>query len=244
MYIERAPIISAAVGENLKILKGGLVGLDIDAVTQATIYKALDYASLKLNRTIVMDELTDYWKLASMAIKNGMSEEEAYSFAKIAFNRNEVYQFSPRVPGIASLLKIFRDLEIPHVSISSRPSEFLDITKKWFFENFPWIDPKNIIMDRPRGMPGGDYKASVIEKEGVLLHIDDALEEVEIIVDKTRACILMPSLPWNIHKEVNHPRIKKVGNVSISNSPNVWPVISFLASSEAKQFLNLSVAQY
>lgn len=241
MSIERNSRVTSAIAENLKVLKGSAVGIDIDAVTQATFILALNHASHNLRKVILKEKLTGYWELANIARANGISDDKALEFAKNAWNRNDVYLKSPAMPGITTLMEIFNCVDIPYFFISSRPVEFLETTHEWFTRTFPWVKEENIVLGRPEGVSGGVFKAAEIRKRKILLHLEDALEEASVIVDKTPAGVLVVPQPWNASERIDNPRIKQLG--PYSDTDGVWPVIRFLASREAKAFLN-NVAQY
>lgn len=241
MLVERNSRVATAIAENLKVLKDSAVSIDIDAVTQATFILALNHASHELKKVVLKEKLTDYWELANIARANGVSDEKALGFAKNAWNRHDVYLNSPTMPGIATLLEIFNGIDIPYFFISSRPVEFLKTTHAWFAKMFPRVKEENIVLGRPEGVSGGVFKSAEIRKRRILLHLEDALEEASIIVDKTPAGVLVIPQPWNVSEKTDNPRIKQLG--PYSDTAGVWPVIRFLASHEAKEFLN-NVAQY
>lgn len=241
MLAERAPNVLSAVSENLKLLNGGVVGIDIDAVTQATDIVALKNVSRELGKVILKEDITSYWELAKIGVANGMSEQEAMSFARRAWNQHEVYANSPPVPGIKTLLDIFDQTDTDYIFISSRPIEFEQTTRDWFKKTFPWVESRNIILGRKEHFGAGDFKAKVITERGIKLHIEDALEEALVIADVARVPVIIVPQPWNIREKVDNPRIKHLKEYS--DTSGVWPVLKFLVSSEAKNFLN-SVAQY
>jgi len=236
MLAERAPHLLNSVSENLKFLEGRPVGIDIDAVTQATYILALKRASQSLGKVILKEHLTTYWELAKIVQKNGISEDKAMDFSKDAWNNYEVYRKAPEMLGIRTLLEVFNEIKVPYLFISSRPIEFEDVTREWFKKRFSWIPGENIILGRKEGVHGGDFKAQTIQEFGVRLHIEDATEEAQIIVQKTGAHVLMVPQPWNRTEIFDHPRIKYLGDFAQVNGS--WPVLKFLASREAKQFLS------
>lgn len=235
MLAERCPHLFSKVSENLKLLNGGSVGIDIDAVTQATFYLALNRVSHQLGKVIQKKELITYWELANIAKKNGILEHEAMKFATGAWNSDDVYLNAPVMPGISTLLEFFNEIGIPHVFISSRPMEFEDTTDKWFEKTLPKEKIESIILGRKEGTSGGEFKADMINKYRVALHIEDATEEAEIIVKKTNACVLIVPQPWNEKERFEHPRIKYLQDYS--KKEGSWPALYFLASEEARDFL-------
>lgn len=232
MPVERIPALTTAITENLKPLKGGAVGIDIDAVTQATFILALNYVSHDFKKVILKENLRSYWELASIAEANGISADKAVEYAKNAWNRHEVYLNSPIMPGITPLIEIFESAGFPYFFISSRPPEFLETTQKWFAKKFPWVKKQNIILGR---------KIEAIKEHGIALHIEDAPEEALNIIHKTLARVLLVPQPWNLRERIDNPRIRQLG--PYSDTAGVWPVLRFLASPNAKEFLN-DVAQY
>lgn len=80
----------------------------------------------------------------------------------------------------------------------------------------------------------------MIRKYNVALHLEDSVEETEIIVRKTAAKVLIVPHPWNESQSFRDPRIKYFGSFRQANG--VWPLIKFLAGSEAGPFLD-NVAQ-
>jgi uncharacterized HAD superfamily protein len=241
MYKERYPNVLETFSENMKLLSGKAVGIDIDAVTQATYILALNKASYGIGKIIQREDLKTYWELAEIAKKNGIAPEKAIEFALSAWNDDYVYANAPVMPGITDLLQMFNEVSVPYLHISSRPVEFLDTTKK-FFENafFPFINSENIILGRKEGVSGGDFKAEMINKYNVGLFIEDSTEEAEIIVKNTDAKVIIVPQPWNEKVRFEHPRIKYLGSYKESNGS--WSVLRFLASKEANKFLD-SVAQ-
>jgi hypothetical protein len=111
----------------------------------------------------------------------------------------------------------------------------LEATREWFARELPWVKPENIILGRKEGMAGGDFKSDMINRFGVALHIEDAVEEAKTIAQETRARVLIVPQPWNDHDRFLHPRIKYLGESSCSNGS--WSVIRFLSSPQAKDFL-------
>jgi hypothetical protein len=176
MHKERYPNVFETLSENMKLLNGKKVGLDIDAVTQATYILALNNASHGIGKNIQRDELITYWELAEIAKKNGVAHEKAKEFALNAWNNNYVYSKAPVMPGMTDLLQMFNEASVPYLHISSRPVEFLDVTKEFFKNNFSFIDPENIILGRKDGISGGVFKSEMIKKYNVGLFIEDAID--------------------------------------------------------------------
>jgi len=228
VFIERFSPIINPIAENLKVLDG-IIGLDIDAVTQATYIRALAKVSreLGLRSVIAKERITDYWGLVKIIQHYGVSEEAAWKLARGAWNTESVFLESPPMPGISSLLKIFRDLEMPYVFISSRPAEFLNVTQTWFAKTFPWVNPENIILGRK--------KPEVVKEYNVGLHLEDSAEEALAIVRESSAKVILIPQPWNLSDDTFHPQIERVG--PYSQLAGVWPAIRFLASHGAKDFL-------
>ena len=146
MLTERCPHIFSKVSENLKLLRGGSIGIDIDAVTQATFYLALNRVSHQLRKVTDKSELITYWEFANIGKRNGIPEHEAMEFARGAWNNEEVYSNAPLMPGISTLLELFREMNVPHFFISSRPVKFADTTYKWFEKTLPQEKIENIIL--------------------------------------------------------------------------------------------------
>jgi uncharacterized HAD superfamily protein len=240
MFKERYPNVFDSFTENLKVLDGAAVGIDIDAVTQATYFLALNNVSHALGKVIHREDLRTYWELANIAKRNGMDPDRAMAFAKDAWNNDYVYQNAPVMPGITTFLQLLNEASVPHKFISSRPVDFKKTTRKFFKNEFPWEKPGDIILGRREGMDGGLFKACMINKYNIALHIEDAIEEAEVIVRETNAHVLIVPQPWNDEERFEHPRIKYLGSSAESNG--TWPVLRFLAGSEAKDFLT-SVAQ-
>lgn len=245
MYKERYPNVFETFSENMKLLNGKAVGIDIDAVTQATYILALNKASYDIGKIIQRDDLKTYWELAEIAKKNGIAPEKAKDFALSAWNNDYVYSNAPVMPGIKDLLQMFDEASVQYLHISSRPVEFLDTTRNFFKNNFPFKNAdkylsENIILGRIDGVSGGVFKAEMINKYNVGLFIEDATEEAEIIVKNTNAKVIIVPQPWNETERFEHPRIKYLGSYKESNGS--WSVLKFLASSEANKFLN-NVAQ-
>ena len=78
MLAERAPHLLNTVEESLNFLNGRSVGLDIDAITQATYILALKKASQSLGKVVLKEHLTTYWELARIAQKNGIPADRAF----------------------------------------------------------------------------------------------------------------------------------------------------------------------
>ena len=236
MFAERYPNVFNSLKENLKLLNGGVIGIDIDAVTQATYILALNKISHTLRKNIQKEDLVTYWELAKIAKNNGVDPDKAMELARSAWNDDEVYANAPAMPGIKSFLHMLNEASAPYLFISSRPTEHLGATREWFRKELPWVKPENIILGRKEGMAGGDFKSSMVNKLGVALHIEDAVEEAKIIVQETSAHVLIVPQPWNDDGRFVHPRIKYLGRSSYSNGS--WPVIRFLSGSQAKDFLS------
>jgi len=234
------------VAENLKSLNGNPIGIDIDGVTQATYFLALNHAAhnLKMIKPPLVKNLIGYWELINIVQANGMSDrDQATKYAKALWNNDNVYLRSPAMLGITTLLKIFNEVHLPYIFISSRPVEFLSVTQEWFAQTLPWVKSEDVILGRPEEVSGGYFKAAMITKHRVLLHIEDGLEEAQEIVEKTPAGVIIVPQPWNIGQRINHPRIKQFRPQEYEVTKGIWPVIKFLASSDARTFLQ-SVAQY
>ena len=161
-------------------------------------------------------------------------------FSKGAWNNDDVYRNAPEMHGARTLLEVFNELKVPYVFISSRPVEFEDVTREWFKNTFPLVPSGNIILGRKEGVHGGDFKAQMIQKFGVGLHIEDAMEEAVIIADTAKIPVLVVPQPWNAQEDVDHVRIKLLGEYS--QYAGTWPVLRFLAKKEARDFFS-SVAQ-
>ena len=237
---EKYPFTFKNISENLKLLKGGLVSFDIDAVTQQTSDLSLKKASHILKKYITISDIVKYWGLKDIAAKNGMNEKEALEFSLYCWNDHSVYSGSPVLPGTLTLLRLFEEARIPYMFISSRPTEFKLTTKRWFEKNLPWVDPKNIIVERVGAAFGGSYKSDMINKYGVVLHIEDAVEEARAIAQETSAKVIIVPQPWNQSGRFFHPNIKYLGEFRYSGT---FPLIKFLASDNAKDFLD-HVAHY
>lgn len=234
--------IERKVSENLKLLNGLGVGLDIDAVSQATYVLALRGVSERFGRFVSKEELIDYWYLAKLAMQHGIPEAESMEFARGAWNRHDVYLNSPPMPGISTVLEIFAKTGVFPKFISSRPEEFLDTSRKWFKNTFSgMVKPENIILGRKEGMSGGRFKADMAKKYGIGLFIEDAPEEAITIADSGVLVLVVPQ-PWNVQKKINHPNVKHLGEY-LDGMDGSWPILRFLLSPEAKTFL-ASVAQY
>lgn len=240
MYAERSPHVFNALRENLKLLNGRSVGIDIDGVTQATYILALNKVSHTFGKVINREELSSYWELAKIVQKNGVPEDDALEFAKGAWNDDYVYLNSPLMPGIADLLKMFNEASVSYKFISSRPIKFADTTFEFLNKQFSWIKPEDIIIGRKEGENGGDFKANMIDRYNVALHIEDAVEEARLIVRNTNAHVLIVPQSWNDYDRFEHPQIKYFE--SYVNSNGVWPVVRFLMSPAFKEFFN-DVAQ-
>ncbi len=240
MSIERSPHLVTKVSESLKFLEGRKIGLDIDAVTQATFILGLRNASEHLRKVILKEWLTTYWQLANIAKENGIPEADAMSFAKGVWNRHDVYLNAPPMPGIKTLLETFDKIGVSYVFISSRPVEFLDTTREWFRNTFPQVKGENIILGRAEGMTGGKFKADTARSLNLGLFIEDAPEEAVVIAGAGIPVLLVPQ-PWNANEKIDSPLIKRLGDYD--HTAGTWPVLRFLATSEAKEFF-ASVAQY
>lgn len=235
MLKERAPNYLRRVEKNLSCLDGGLVGVDIDGVIQASYVNALHKVSHHLRAAVSKHQLITYWELVKIVSDHGIEGSMALKFAKDAWNERSVFLNSPLMPGASTLLETLHEIQVPHIIVSSRPPEFLDETMEWFDSNFPWIKADNIVLGRDKGMTGGEFKRSVVEKFGIKVHIEDAYEEALEIANKTPARVLLVPQPWNANEHINHPRIKFLG--PYDDNVGVWPVMRFLASSEAWSFL-------
>ena len=238
MLKERYTNVFANVSENLSYLNSGTVSLDIDAVTQATYVLALNKVGHILGKAVHKEQLITYWELANIARLNGIPEDKTMDFARSAWNDENVYLNAPVMPGILTLLNIFNEVGTPYIFISSRPAEFEEVTKKWFSQNIPFVKSESIILGRQEGVSGGDFKSRMIKEFGVVLHIEDAVEEAVKIVEATPAKIIIVPQPWNEARTIQHPRIKYLGNHI--ETKGVWPVVRYLASNEARNFLALS----
>lgn len=235
------PNVYRKVSENLKLLDGQLITFDIDAVTQATYMLALNGVSHKFGKAIHRDELVSYWELTNIAQKNGCGPEEALQVALSAWNNDHVYVDSPDMPGISPLFRFLTEAGQPYKFVSSRPKEFLNVTKIFFEKTFPWIDTNNIILGRNEGEHGGDFKARMLNELGAVLHIEDALDEAKTIVDSTKAKVLIVPQPWNESGRFDNSNVKYLGHYY--DNKYSWPLIKFLASDEAREFLSSDVAQ-
>lgn len=235
------PNVFKNLSENLKLLNGQLITFDIDGVTQATYTLALNGVSHKFNKAIHRDDLTSYWELVNIAQNNGYGPEKAWEVAKSAWNKDGVYLNSPDMPGISTLFRFLTEVGQPYKFVSSRPKEFLEVTKIFFEKTFPWIDTNNIILGRNEDEHGGDFKARMLNELGAVLHIEDALDEAKTIVDSTKAKVLVVSQPWNESGRFDNSNVKYLGHYYENRYS--WPVIKFLASDEAKRFLSSDVAQ-
>lgn len=230
------PNVFKNLTENLKLLNERPITFDIDAVTQATYVLALNTASRRLRKIIHRDELTSYWELTNIVQKNGYSKDEALKIALSAWNNDIVYLNSPKMSGISTLFKFLSEINYPYKFVSSRPKEFLNATRMYFQQNFPWIDRDNIILGRNDGEHGGDFKARILSELGTALHVEDALDEAKIIAESTCSKVLIVPQPWNESDRLDNANIKYLGHFYENNDS--WPVIKFLASEEAKNFLN------
>src|SRR3989344_960606 len=128
MSIERHPLLTNSIRENLSFLSGRKVSLDIDAVTQASDILALRNVSQELKKVITKEMLTTYWQMAKIAEDNGVPKERSLAFAQGVWNRHDVYLNAPPMLGVTTLLEAFDDSEIPYLFISSRPVEFTETT--------------------------------------------------------------------------------------------------------------------
>ena len=211
MLAERAPHLLSVVSENLKFLNGRSISIDIDAITQATYVLALRNVSRSFGKVILKEHLKTYWELAKIAEKNGVQAAQSLNFAKDAWNNEEVYMNSPEMPGIRALLEVLHEIEIPHTFISSRPLEFEDVTKSWYKDKFPWISGDNIILGRKEGVSGGLFKAQMIRKYNVGLHIEDTMDEANEIAKIAQIPILVVPQPWNTQEVITDPMVKLLG---------------------------------
>jgi len=216
-----------------------MIGIDIDATTQATYILALRKVSQTIGKVVLHEHLKTYWELANIAEKNGMTADKAMAFSKSAWNDDNVYRNAPEMPGARTLLEAFNELKIPYIFISSRPVEFESVTREWFKNTFPWVPAENIVLGRKERVNGGDFKAKTVQKFGVGLFIEDAMEDAMVIADKAKVPVLVVPQPWNTQED-GYNRIKLLGEYS--QHPGTWPVLRFLLSKEAKDFFN-SVAQ-
>src|SRR4030042_2457549 len=240
MLTERAPHLLNVVSENLNFLNGRSVGIDIDAVTQATYILALRNVSRAFGKVVLKEEIKTYWGLVDIVEKNGVSKDRSLDYAKEAWNNNEVYSKSPEMPGIRALLEVFNEIKVPYKFFSARPPGFKSVTKSFFKEKFPWVPNKNIILGRKEGVSGGLFKALMIKKHNVGLFIEDAPEEAEEIVKYAQIPVLIVPQPWNAQENITHPMIRLLGKYS--ERDGTWPVLRFLAGKDAKSFFD-SVAQ-
>lgn len=235
MSAERYPHLTNNLRENLKVLNGGVISFDIDAVTQATCFAVARRASHEFKKEINRADLKTYTEMASIAERHGMCPDDAIEYARRVWNNDDLYLNSPPNAGMTSLLKLLYEVDYPHVFITSRAVEFRSVTEAFFRNKFPWIEPKNIIMGKAHHEPGGLFKSEMIKRNNVALHIEDCLEEAEIIVDKTSARLIIIPQPWNENFKIEHPRIKYLG--SHLDSSGSWPLVRFLTSQSAKEFL-------
>lgn len=235
MFIERAPKVANAIARNLGVLNGKTVSIDLDGVVQATWTRAILGANKAFGTAYTRDDLVSYWEMVNLVRKNGVPEENCLEHAKSLWNNDSVYSLSPEVPGIGILLKILKDINSPVIFNSSRPSEFYKVTCEWFAGKFPWIDPDAIIMQRPDGMSGEEYKPRVVREKNVGLHIEDAASEAEAIALGTSAKVILVPYPWNIGTRVDNANVMQLEGYS--DASGVWPVIRFLASPQARDFL-------
>jgi len=240
MLAERAPHLLNSVEESLSFLNGRSVGIDIDAVTQATYILALRKVSKTFGKVISKDHLKTYWELVNIVQKNGISADEALGYAKGAWNNEEVFGNAPEMPGIRSLMMVFNEIGVPYVFMSSRPVKFEAVTRRWFKDEFPWVPSENIILGRKDGESGGKFKSEAIQKHNVGLHIEDVMDEALEIAKTAHIPVLVVPQPWNVHEDANHQLIRTLGNYS--DWDGAWPVLRFLVSKQAKTFFG-NVAQ-
>lgn len=238
MLKERDSFLAAVIERNLSYIEGGLVALDIDNVTQSTCTKAFNKASYKLNVQIFKEQITNYWKLKEIAEANGIPTDKSLSFAKNAYNDDQVYRESSEMPGMRSLLKIFGN-KIPYIFYSARPIEYIDVTQDWFGKKFPFVDFEKINIGRKKGTSGGLYKSSIVKEKNIKLCLDDSIEETLEIAANTRAKSIIVPQPWNMLDQVNHPQIKYVTDFieSENDISTIWPIIRFLKDNSAADFL-------
>ncbi len=239
-FKDRYPRIYSRLSENIRLLNGGTVSFDIDAVTQATWSIALTGVSHKIGKSLAINDLVTYWELKNIVKNHGFDEAAALQVALTAWNNENVYLNSPTMPGISTLLRMFNEIGVSYKFISSRPTEFADVTKVFFNKAFPWVDPKNIILGRKDGEHGGDFKARMIKELGVVLHVEDALEEARVIIRDTNAKVLVVPQPWNENGRFEDPKIKYLGHHA--EGKYSWTVLRFLAGNEVRSFLG-DVAQ-
>jgi len=240
MLAERAPHLLNVVSENLNFLNGRYISIDIDAVTQATYILALRNVSRNFRKVVLKEEIKTYWGLTDIVEKNGVPKDRSLDFAKEAWNNNEVYSKSPEMPGIRALLEVLNEIKVPHKFFSARPVEFEDVTKGWFKETFPWVPSDDIVLGRKEGVSGGFFKAQMVLKYNVGLHIEDALDEAAEIAELTKIPELVVPQPWNTQEIIASPMIRLLGKYS--EQDGAWPILRFLAGKDAKSFFN-SVAQ-
>ncbi len=181
------------------------------------------------------EELVTYWELVEICKKEGVDPSKAHDFAKGLWNNRNVYRDAPEVPGSKSLLRILKAIEQPIIFVSSRPDVFIDTTNTWFNSTFPWIGNKDIYLGRQHSQEGGVYKSGVIQALNVQLHFEDALEEAKDIISSTEAKVIIVPQPWNLVCDFESQKMKTFS--SYSADAGMWPVIRFLASPEAAEFL-------
>ncbi len=238
--LERYKYVGNAIERNLSFLNGRTVSFDLDGVTQATYLNVLSLVSHEFKKPYNHEHLTTYWELVNIARANGIPEDQCLDYMKSTWNQYDVYRNSPEIAGISTLLKILKDIQVPVVFISSRPMEFLEVTKEWFADKFAWIDPENIHIKRPDIVTGEAYKPAMVEAYNVGLHIEDAPDEANAVASQTTAKVLLVPQQWNRLATIESPNVKILEQGKASG---VWSVIRFLASSDANAFLT-NVAHY
>ncbi|HLE48559.1 MAG TPA: hypothetical protein VI819_00795 [Patescibacteria group bacterium] len=240
MYKERYPLTTGNISENLLLIESGKISFDIDAVAQGTFVKALNNASHIFKKVIFKSDLKTYWELDKIARANGIAESDSMRFTKSLWNTHDTYADSPKVYGFDSMLRMVNEIskseDLNYYFISSRPPEFLETTQNWFLQKYPFVNTENIKLGRPKGMSGGIYKSMMINQFDIGLHFEDVVDEALEIVKYTNCKVIIVPQPWNINELTESPRIKRLDTYSYFSG--VWPVLRFLSSPQARQFLS------
>lgn len=165
-----------------------IIGIDIDDVLSETVLSFLDYYNEKHDTNFKYDQITDY---SFAKIFNITADYEMQSIFE--FFRSDYYSRMAALPYAVDIVKeLSKNNKL--YAVSSRPTQFMDITVDWL-DGFCDGCFEEVILTNS-SQDGLASKSSVCKMKNIDYFIEDQIKFAEDCANVCKKVILL-NKPWN-----------------------------------------------
>lgn len=207
-------------------------GFDIDGVlinTPKLVAERLN-KEFNLERKILPVEINEWYAVQNFLVRNfGWQEKRALDYELYVWTEPEMVKDARPMPGARMFTQELTKMGVPFFVYSSRKPALKETTFETFAKWFPWINAEQILLrdENNSHVPGPVFKAYVVSKKGITLHIDDDYLHILDVLNLTRASAVLLSNKLYPDYYVS-PRLRRVSNRYENKMPDLRDVRSSL----------------